>query len=94
MNHLIDTLERMSQALQACEQGLLPESALIQQWRQDARVLPLPDRFGEVLAGLLDRMEAAALFRGESCSFSQQDLFDSLKFWASKAKAQIQPTVS
>jgi len=45
----------------------------------------LPARYDEVLLGLLDRLESAALFAEESCSFSQQDLVDSLQMWGDKA---------
>ena len=85
MSQALTALERMKQDLQACEQGQLPQSAMIQQWRTEAPRLPLPEKFGIVLGDLLDRMEASALFSGESCSFSQQDLFDNLKLWADKA---------
>jgi hypothetical protein len=50
----------------------------------------LPEKFGVVLHGLLDRLESSALFAEESCSFSQQDLFDSLQMWLDKAQAQLQ----
>ncbi len=49
----------------------------------------LPPRYGEVLHGLLDRLEASALFDEESCSFSQRDLLDSLQLWLDKAAQQL-----
>ena len=49
----------------------------------------LPPRYGEVLLGLLDRLEAGALFTEESCSFSQKDLLDNLRLWADKAQTQL-----
>jgi len=49
----------------------------------------LPARYDEVLLGLLDRLESGALFAEESCSFSQQDLLDSLRLWADKAGGQL-----
>ena len=51
-----DTLERMLQALSACERGELPIARLCTQWRSDASALPLPPRYGEVLGNLLDRI--------------------------------------
>lgn len=84
-----ETLTRMREALNACTQGQVSQSALIQQWRQDAASLPLPEKFGVVLGDLLDRMEASALFSEESCSFSQKDLLDSLQLWADKASAKL-----
>ncbi|WP_313315693.1 hypothetical protein [Pulveribacter sp.] len=49
----------------------------------------LPPRYGEVLLGLLDRLEAGALFTEESCSFSHQALVDGLGQWADKAQAAL-----
>ena len=49
----------------------------------------LPPRYGEVLLGLLDRLEAGALFTEESCSFSHQGLLDSLQQWLDKARATL-----
>jgi hypothetical protein len=49
----------------------------------------LPPRYGEVLLGLLDRLESSALFSEESCSFSQKDLLDNLQVWVDKARAQL-----
>jgi len=85
----LDTLTRMRHALDACSQGDLPQQDMIQLWRSGACSLPLPEKFGVVLGDLLDRIEASALFSGESCSFSQKSLFDNLQLWADKAKAQL-----
>ncbi|MET3390396.1 hypothetical protein [Variovorax atrisoli] len=49
----------------------------------------LPPRYGEVLLGLLDRLESSALFSEESCSFSQKDLLDNLQVWVDKARGQL-----
>ena len=50
----------------------------------------LPPRYAEVWHGLIDRLQSGALFREESCSFSQTDLIDSLAMWLDKAEAQLQ----
>jgi DNA-binding ferritin-like protein len=42
----------------------------------------LPPRYGEVLLGLLDRLESSALF-------SQKDLLDNLQVWVDKARGQL-----
>jgi len=89
MNTHHDTLERMQQALGACERGELPITQLSTQWRSAAAALPLPPRYGEVLGHLLDRIEAGALFSEESCSFSQKDLLANLQLWSEKARAQL-----
>ena len=54
-----------------------------------ALLAALPPRYGEVLLGLLDRLESSALFSEESCSFSQKDLLDNLALWLEKAQAQL-----
>ena len=50
----------------------------------------LPERFSEVLSQLLNRLESSALFTEESCSFSREDLLDSLQLWLDKAGLQLQ----
>ena len=89
MNPHLHTLEQMTLQLNACQRGDLPIAQLAAQWRSDGASLPLPPRYGEVLGGLLDRIEAGALFSEESCSFSQKDLLDSLQLWADKAGAAL-----
>jgi hypothetical protein len=65
-------------------------AAFSRQARAQAELLAaLPPRYGEVLHGLLDRLESGALFAEESCSFSQADLLDSLRLWLDKAAQQL-----
>lgn len=54
----------------------------------------LPPRFGEVLLGLLDRLESSALFSEESCSFSQKDLLDNIALWLEKARQELDKNVT
>jgi hypothetical protein len=89
MSTALDTLNRMTDALAASQQGALSQADMIQQWRRGAHSLPLPEKFGVVLGNLLDRIEASALFSEESCSFSQKDLLASLQLWADKARARL-----
>ncbi len=89
MSTALETLTRMTDALAICSRGEMPQSEMIRLWRSGAASLPLPEKFGVVLGDLLDRIEASALFSGESCSFSQQDLFDNLHLWADKARAKL-----
>ena len=58
---------------------------------QDQPVLraALPARFNEVLMQLLDRQESSALFSDESCSFSRNELLDSLQLWMENAQLQL-----
>jgi len=57
--------------------------------QQHDLVAALPQKFGEVLHGLLDRLESGALFDAESCSFSQSGLHDSLQMWLDKAGERL-----
>ncbi len=85
----IATLNRMTEQLQACQQGTLSVTEMTAAWRSTADQLKLPPRFGEVLGHVLDRLESGALFSEESCSFSQKDLLASLQVWAQKAQTQL-----
>ena len=89
MSAPLETLQRMTEALAACTQGQLTQSKMISIWRENGAKLPLPAQFGDVLAQLLDHIEASALFSEESCSFSQKDLMASLQLWADKARAKL-----
>ena len=83
LTHLRDALE------QVVQQQMTP-AHFSEQARNSAVLLQtLPPRFGEVLLNLLDRLEASALFTEESCSFSQQDLLDTLRQWSEKAQARL-----
>ncbi|MES2360377.1 MAG: hypothetical protein V4646_01105 [Pseudomonadota bacterium] len=77
-------------ALQQVRAGTLGVVAFSQLARgQQALVEALPARFHEVLLQLLDRLESSALFTEESCSFSHQDLLDSLQMWLDQAQLQL-----
>jgi hypothetical protein len=57
--------------------------------QEQALIATLPPRFAEVLNGLLERLEASALFTEESCSFSQHALTDNLQLWIDKARERL-----
>jgi hypothetical protein len=57
---------------------------------QDVLLSALPGKYSDVLLQLLDRLESSALFTEESCSFSQNDLLDSLQMWLDKARGQLE----
>ncbi len=83
-------LATFGEALDGLQQGTLAPHAFSAQARDlSALRQALPARYDEVLLGLLDRLEAGALFAEESCSFSQQDLIASLRMWARKAADQL-----
>ena len=82
-------LDAMTQALWQCEQGDTSTAQLIRIWRLEASQLNLPQRYGDVLNGQLDRMESSALFSEESCSFSHKDQLAALSVWLEKASEQL-----
>ncbi len=84
--HTLDTLQN---TLDACRRGELRASELAAQWRTHALALPLPEKFGQVLQTLLDRLEASGLFSEESCSFSQSGLHDNLQQWLDQARTRL-----
>lgn len=78
-------------ALERLAQGGISARQCVALWRADAppALAELPPRFGDVLDALLLRLESAADFAGESCSFSQQALIDELGVWLDKAEARL-----
>jgi hypothetical protein len=83
-------LTPLQAGLDALRQDRLTPAAFSQMARgQTGLLAALPPRYGEVLLGLLDRLESSALFSEESCSFSQRDLLDNLQLWLDKAALQL-----
>ena len=59
-------------------------------WRAERELLAaLPPRYGQVLEALLSRLESAAMFGEESCSFSAADLRGELTVWLTKAERAL-----
>lgn len=86
-----DQLDTLKTALQQLRGGTLVVAAFSQTaTQQHILAAALPERFNEVLSQLLNRLESSALFTEESCSFSQQDLLDSLQLWLDKARLQLE----
>ncbi|AKJ30019.1 hypothetical protein [Caldimonas brevitalea] len=82
------TLDALRDSLAGARRGEVPVAQLVSTWRSLGSTLTaLPPRYGEVLASLLMQLESGSLFTEESCSFSQQDLLDSLGVWLDKARA-------
>ena len=86
-HHVLPPLQAEFDALR---RGAVSPAAFSRHARAQSELLAaLPPRYAEVLHGLLDRLESSALFAEESCSFSQQELFDSLQLWLDKAAQQL-----
>jgi hypothetical protein len=83
------SLQAFQHALDQLRAGTLDVSTFCQRLRAEPLPPGLPPRFGEVLGNLLDRTESGALFGGESCSFSQEDLNASLQLWIDKARERL-----
>ena len=77
-------------ALDTLRVGGIGVQAFSTQVRSQAEELALPERYGQVLGDLLDRLESSALFSEESCSFSQSGLLDNLQLWVDKARGQLE----
>jgi hypothetical protein len=84
----LDTLQAALRQLRDDTLGVAAFSQLAMQ--QNKLAAALPERFNEVLPQLLNRLESSALFTEESCSFSRNDLLDSLQLWLDKAGLQLQ----
>lgn len=92
-DHPAIQLATLQSALAAHGRGDLSAAALGDTARaQQALLAALPPRYGEVLLGLLDRLEASALFTEESCSFSRSELLHHLQAWVDKAHGVLPGT--
>lgn len=87
-----DQLEAIASALEQMRSGELTAAGFAALAAGQSQLLgTLPPAFGDVLNGLLTRLESSALFSEESCSFSQTDLLDSLQMWLDKARLRLAP---
>ena len=78
-------------ALAGHRAGNLPVGELAQVLRGETALLAqLPPRYAQALEEILLRLESAALFSEESCSFSQRDLVEALDDWLARAQQQLQ----
>lgn len=88
-------LAAMESALSQLRSGTLTVAAFSRLARDQTGLLAsLPAKFEAVLQHLLDRLESAALFSEESCSFSQTELLDSLQQWLDHAQRQLDKEAS
>jgi hypothetical protein len=90
MSTAVHQLAVLDSSLQQLRKGALPLARFSQLARHQTVLLAaLPPKFETVLQHLLDRLESAALFSEESCSFSQKELMDSLQQWLDHAQGQL-----
>lgn len=84
-SHALTQLQTIQTALAKLRRDELSAGAFSELAQaQQALLAALPARFADVLLQLLSRLESSALFTEESCSFSRQDLLDSLQLWLDK----------
>lgn len=90
----LETLDVLEASLGRYRRGELGTHDFTALWRREAAALTLlPPAFGEVLEGVLMRLESSGLFTEESCSFSREDLLANLDVWLAKARGRLQPSV-
>jgi hypothetical protein len=90
MNTAAQQLRALADGLVQLRSGTLTVAAFSRLAQDQAGLLAaLPPTFGPVLLHVLDRLESAALFGEESCSFSQNDLLDSLQQWLDHAQRHL-----
>ena len=91
MNQAQTELQAMADLLSQLRQGRSAVAPLCQRARSaQALLTALPERYGQVLNDIIDRLESSALFTEESCSFSQGGLLENLQLWLDKARAQLE----
>ncbi|MDP2032884.1 MAG: hypothetical protein Q8K29_05670 [Polaromonas sp.] len=94
MNTPAQQLRAMADGLLQLRSGGLGVAAFSRLARDQTGLLAsLPPPFEPVLQQLLDRLESAALFSEESCSFSQTELLDSLQQWLDHAQGRLDKEV-
>ena len=90
MNTPSRELAALADGLRQLRSGALTVPAFSRLARNQAGLLAaLPPKFEPVLQQLLDRLQSAALFSEESCSFSQTELLDSLQQWLDHAQGHL-----
>ncbi len=53
-------------------------------------IASLPPAYERAMSNIVTRLESAAMFGGESCSFSHTELYDALDVWFSKAAEKLE----
>ena len=83
-------VEVLSSSLERYRRNELGTHEFTALWRREAAAFtPLPPAFGEVLEGILMRLESSGSFSEESCSFSREALLSNLATWLDKARSRV-----
>jgi hypothetical protein len=84
-------LDALSRAATALKQGELDAKRFVQTVADSSELIAvLPPAFERVMADIVTRLEASALFGGESCSFSHNELYHALDHWLERARVRLE----
>ena len=78
-------VNQLTEELNAWVAGDKDTHILIMSFRDACEQAQLPQKYSDVLEGILSRLESSSLFTEESCSFSKKDLAAALSLWLQKA---------
>ena len=79
-------VNQLTEELNAWVAGDQDTHILIMSFRDACEQARLPQKYSDVLEGILSRLESSSLFTEESCSFSKKDLATALSLWLEKAQ--------
>ena len=79
-------VNQLTEELNAWVAGDQDTHILIMSFRDACEQARLPQKYSDVLEGILSRLESSSLFTEESCSFSKKDLAAALSLWLQKAQ--------
>ncbi|WP_133062468.1 hypothetical protein [Polynucleobacter victoriensis] len=79
-------VNQLTEELNAWVAGDQDTHILIMSFRDACEQARLPQKYSDVLEGILSRLESSSLFTEESCSFSKKDLAAALSLWLEKAQ--------
>lgn len=79
-------VNQLTEELNAWVAGDQDTHILIMSFRDACEHARLPQKYSDVLEGILSRLESSSLFTEESCSFSKKDLAAALSLWLEKAQ--------
>jgi hypothetical protein len=83
-------LSTLGEALAIARSQADPRSLIDTLPRARGLLPALPPAFGPVLDGIEQRLQSAALFGEESCSFSLADLHDAMATWIDRARLRLE----
>ncbi len=87
----LGSLDALARAAASLKQGELDAKLFAQTVADSSELIAaLPPAFERVMNDIVTRLEASALFGGESCSFSHADLYNALDHWLERARVRLE----